>query len=204
MTDRGERIWEIEELLHRRSDLSTFVIHWTRQYEGVAARDNLVSVLKSRTIEARNPMGAGVQTLRKLEAAGTLSGDSLKDALDSQRVVCFTEAPLEQAWSFICNISGRQNQLEPLGLAFRKEDARRMGINPVWYVDMTPGRYWLTHYVENLVRRAADQGKAFADDPISKIAPFIEGMGTWPGLGRKEFWWEREWRHLGDLSFSLT
>ena len=20
-------------------------------------------------------------------------------------------------------------------------------------------------------------------------------MGTWPGAGRKEFWWEREWRH---------
>lgn len=41
--------------------------------------------------------------------------------------------------------------------------------------------------------------------PIAEIAPFIETMGP---VGhpprRREFWWEREWRHRGDLSFSIT
>jgi len=41
----------------------------------------------------------------------------------------------------------------------------------------------------------------FESHPASKILPFIEAMGTWPG-GRKEFSWEREWRHLGDFEFS--
>ena len=37
------------------------------------------------------------------------------------------------------------------------------------------------------------------------IAPFVEGMGTWSDdpRDRKEFWWERESRHTGDLTFSL-
>jgi hypothetical protein len=30
--------------------------------------------------------------------------------------------------------------------------------------------------------------------------PFIEQMGTWTST-RKEFTWEREWRHLGDFVF---
>ena len=32
-----------------------------------------------------------------------------------------------------------------------------------------------------------------------ELAPFIEQMGTQPGHYRKEFWWEREWRHVGDF-----
>jgi hypothetical protein len=40
--------------------------------------------------------------------------------------------------------------------------------------------------------------------PISKIAPFIEQMGpvgTEGARRRREFAWEREWRHHGDLHF---
>ncbi|WP_042409932.1 hypothetical protein [Streptacidiphilus carbonis] len=33
------------------------------------------------------------------------------------------------------------------------------------------------------------------------MTPFIEQMGK-PADVRKEFWWEREWRHVGDFSFS--
>jgi hypothetical protein len=38
-----------------------------------------------------------------------------------------------------------------------------------------------------------------ADSDIAKIAPFIEQMGPMLNGGRKEFWWEREWRHVGHL-----
>jgi hypothetical protein len=38
-----------------------------------------------------------------------------------------------------------------------------------------------------------------ASAPILRLTPFIEQMGN--PSGRKEFWWEREWRHVGDLSF---
>jgi hypothetical protein len=40
-----------------------------------------------------------------------------------------------------------------------------------------------------------------AMEPILRLTPFIEQMG--PTLqGRKEFWWEREWRRVGDLGFN--
>jgi hypothetical protein len=197
-----EREWQIEELIHRRTDLSTFVIHWTRDFDSNAARGNLISILKDGKIAARTPMGAAVRKLEEQPEGGDREG-----ALASQRVVCFTEAPLEQAWSFVCSIYGRQVQLRPYGLAFTKRRARRLGINPVWYVDATKGRTWeLMGGVWSLVDQAIQRGlHAFPEDPIARIAPFVEIMGKWdrgPG-DRKEFWWEREWRHRGDLEFKL-
>jgi hypothetical protein len=45
----------IEELLQRRTDLSTFVVHFTRdQGRDASARDNLLNILLTRCIEARN------------------------------------------------------------------------------------------------------------------------------------------------------
>jgi hypothetical protein len=35
----------VEELLHRRTDLSTFLVHLTRSDEGWAARDRLLNIL---------------------------------------------------------------------------------------------------------------------------------------------------------------
>ena len=198
-----EHQWEISELIHRRTDLSTFVIHWTRDYNSVLARHNLVSILRDERILARNPMGAAVKTLKEHPESG-----ERETALDSQRVVCFTEAPLEQAWGFVSHIRGRQVQFRPYGLAFTKRRARRLGINPVWYVDMTRGggHDWLIKDVWSLVEKAIESGlSAFPKHPIARIAPFVEGMGTWGDdpRDRKEFWWEREWRHTGDLTFSL-
>jgi len=198
-----ERQWEIGELIHRRTDLSTFVIHWTRDSDASPARENLLSILKGARIVAQTPMGAAVNALRMQSVS-----EDRETALDSQRVVCFTEAPLEQAWSFVAYIHGRQVQFQPYGLAFTKRRARLLGINPVWYVDMTRGggHDWLIKDVWSLVEKAIESGlSAFPKHPIARIAPFVEGMGTWSDdpRDRKEFWWEREWRHTGDLTFSL-
>ena len=47
----------IEELLHRRPDLSTFVVHLTRNHQGRSARENLLSILQDQRISARTPLG---------------------------------------------------------------------------------------------------------------------------------------------------
>jgi hypothetical protein len=47
-------------------------------------------------------------------------------------------ALLEHIYSMFAEIEGRQVRLEPYGVAFTKMTARRLGANPVWYVDMTP------------------------------------------------------------------
>lgn len=45
---------------------------------------------------------------------------------------------------------------------------------------------------------------ALGSKDIVRLAPFIEQMGPMTHGGRKEFWWEREWRHRGHFDFGLS
>lgn len=104
------------------------------------------------------------------------------------------------------DIRGRTVKLRGYGLAFTKVAARGMGINPVWYIDMTPnGRVWHLAIALNSLRDQAEHA-GLDTHPAGELFPFIEGMGDWRGSGGKfkEFWWEREWRHKGDLTFSVS
>jgi hypothetical protein len=70
-------------------------------------------------------------------------------------------------------------------------------------VEFTPdGSCAIANTLNTLVQGAA----ANFENDERKITPFLEGMGSWeeePGERRyREFRWEREWRHLGDLDFS--
>lgn len=190
----------IEELLHRRSDLSTFVVHFTRDSGRASARENLEAVLHSQTIEARTVYGMA----KNLAATNP-------DVADSQRTVCFTETPLEHAWMMCQDIDYRQIRFNGYGLAFTRTFARKRGANPVWYLDITPGHDWLTTPVNELVQQAVTNatpheapGPATDDllgSPILRLTPFMEQMGAPSGV-RKEFWWEREWRHVGHFGFT--
>jgi len=182
---------DIRTVLSRRSDLSTFVVHLTRDDNGNSAKEHLKSIVQSWKLEAKNPFGTAV---KKLGEAGANT--------DSQKCVCFTETPLEYLYLLVGKIKGRRHDLAPYGVAITKKLARKKGVNPVWYVDITPGHDWLTKEVNELTDSAIASGD-FARSPVAKIVPFIEQMGTGQGNNgdsyRKEFWWEREWRHLGDF-----
>jgi hypothetical protein len=192
----------IEDLLHRRNDLSTFLVHLTKPGQH-AARDNLLNILLTHMIEARTAMGLGSNYF-VLDAAFR----------DTQKVVCFTETPLEHVWMMCEEIEHRDVQMQPYGVAFTKSWARRRGVNPVMYVDITIGHAWLTEPA-NLMLRAAHEGQAvvrvdgawaatdLAHSPIAKLTPFFEPMGK-PVNIRREWWWEREWRNVGDLVFQST
>jgi hypothetical protein len=98
-------------------------------------------------------------------------------------------------------ITGRRLTFEPYGIALPKKVGRAHGVNPVWYVDITPGHDWLMNPVNRLIDDAI-RGNTFAGSPIERIAPFIEQMGSQVDADleifrRKEFWWEREWRFCG-------
>ncbi|HXL44015.1 MAG TPA: hypothetical protein VN960_08155 [Gaiellaceae bacterium] len=196
---------EIREVLNRRTDLSTFVVHLTRDdtpndYAPDAfplplpdARANLRSIIEGRALSAGRAMGWALG----------VPGLALNDAeRESQRVVCFSETPLEHAYSLFSDIRNRAVKLKPYGVAFTKMVARRMGIQPVWYVDMTPGRAWVVSEALNGLVRAAAGTLNVAN--IGKMTPFIEGMGTWAGGDpeQREFWWEREWRHHGQIDLA--
>jgi len=185
-SSNGQEV-EIRTVLSRRSDLSTFIVHLTRDDSGKSAKSQLKSIVQSWEIQARNPFGTAVKELRKAKQPG-----------DSQKCVCFTETPLEYLHLLVGEIKGRSCQLAPYGVAITKKLARKKGVNPVWYVDQTPGHDWLTKHIDTL-RDSAIASAKFDDTPFAKIAPFIEQMGTWKGKPPKEFWWEREWRHVGPL-----
>jgi hypothetical protein len=193
----------IEELLHRRTDLSTFLVHFTRETDTAprSARDKLVNILHTRRFQARSAYGMATEL-----------ADRYPQVAATQKVVCFTETPLEHAWMMCSPIEGRGVQFDGHGVAFTKTFARRKGVNPVWYLDMTPsGHDWLTEPIRELfeqaVAAATPQGAAGPDPeelagaPILRLTPFVEQMGM-PAAIRKEFWWEREWRHVGDLQFA--
>jgi hypothetical protein len=180
----------IGDVLNRRADLSTFLVHLTK---GDDPKASLISILSDYRIKATTAMGWA-----KLEA--TSLGP---DAEASQKVVCFSETPLDQIYSMYAEIARRQVRLKPYGLAFTKMVARGKGTNPVWYVDMTPGYTWAICASLNAMRTDAcsSDESAFIDHPASSIFPFAEPMGTWNGRSQHEFWWEREWRHKDDFWF---
>lgn len=183
----------IADLLARRNDLSTFIVHLTRDtQDGRSAKANLKRILRKHVIEARSPFGP---------AAGSVS--KRRDR-DSQKCVSFSETPLEHINCLTCEIPKRRIRLSSFGLAFTKMTARKKGANPVWYIDITPGHDWLMKPINDLIRAQVKQG-GFRDSQLARICPFIEQMGSGAkadGWGyQKEFWWEREWRHHGDFSF---
>lgn len=188
----ASRVPTIAEVLNCRGDLSTFVVHLTRDYDDKDAPANLLSILQTGGIEARSPMGWAKDEAVSLGRA----------AENSQRVVSFSETPLEHIYSLFADIPYRRIRLQPYGIAFTKMVARRKGVNPVWYVDMTPGRDWQIAKALDALRAEAVASSSFRNHPAARIFPFVERIGTWPA-GQKEFWWEREWRHIGDFYFGL-
>lgn len=177
---------DIRRLVARRTDLSTFLVHLTRSSGGQQAADRLESILRAEVIEARTMFGA---------AKGALEGRGIQ--LASQKCVCFTETPLEYMHLLIEPIDGRAIQFERYGIAFTKKVGRQWGVNPVWYLDITPGHDWLTVPVNQLIEDALDI-EGFDESTIARLCPFIEQMGTGDEY-RKEFWWEREWRYQGNF-----
>src|ERR1700722_16553225 len=55
----------IQEVLARRSDLSTFLVHLSRTFGDLNARQRLESILLGGSIEASSPFGQAVTLLRQ-------------------------------------------------------------------------------------------------------------------------------------------
>lgn len=182
----------IQDVLSRRGDLSTFLVHLTRPIAEANAFDSLRAIIADRRLRAATPMGW----------AKYQDEDERRDR-QSQRTVCFSETPLQHVHSLFAEIEGRAIRLAPYGLAMTKVVARRVGINPIWYVDMTTrgGREWEEARALDELREAAIAAGDFHNSAVAKLLPFFEHMGTWPS-SQKEFWWEREWRCRGDVDLT--
>jgi hypothetical protein len=156
-------------------DMSEFVVHFTSGGDDSDGYNDVIDILGSGVIEARNEFGMA-RKMTKVEP--------------TQECACFSEIPLE----YLDRLTERRGSL--YGLAFRKEFITAAGGGPVWYVEQAST---LGRWVEATKDTALDP--FVADHPIWHLTPFIERPGKY-GRTEYRFEWEREWRVPGGLPFT--
>lgn len=93
------------------TDMSDYVVHFAKDYDQKSAYDNMLSILGSRVIKARNPFG--------------LVREKAPDP-KSQRVACFSEVPLHR----LRRLAEARSEY---GIVFRKDFVVHRGANPIMY-----------------------------------------------------------------------
>lgn len=205
-----------QELLEKRGDLSQFLIHLTRSGDlkldkdiyslpqdklvQIKAKGSLEAIIQSRRVEAKSDFGYFKYTVPLKRANGTVKNPNSLVQRDWLRAACFTETPLDHVYLQMQTIQGRHLHFEPYGLAFRESVARKANANPIFYVQTTNSGI-RTAFDQLTVGPLANQFKTFM--------PLVEGFGPpwftkFGGPTEVDFRWEREWRVVGDFSFSLS
>lgn len=178
-----------------RDDISRFVVHLTRRYEGASPRQNLISLLNQRTIEARTAHCLFSPLFGRLQFT-----DVLKNRF---KTVCLTETPLSQISRLCSPLAGHKINLQPYGLVFYKTTVLERGGSPAIYINAhgTQIRAFLLqqfrdHFrgIRSLRRFALDQRQYH--EQIIQYYSLINIIAS-----HHDFTWEREWRFSGDFKF---
>lgn len=103
--------------------------------------------------------------------------------------VCFSEIPLH-------NLARMANKRGSYGIGFRKEFLVQRDGGPIMYAYKDTAQ---AKALRGLVAKAKNQ----PDDPVWKIAPFVDQPGKY-GFAEDFYEWEREWRHVGNFAFNGT
>jgi hypothetical protein len=153
-------------------DMSDYVVHFAKDYEGKDAYTSMLSILSNRVIRARNPFG--------------ICRNKAPD-FSSQKSVCFSEIPL--------HLLGRlAEKRSEYGIVFRKDFVIHSGGNPILYAYKDQP---ITAAIKKLIAAAGND----ASSPIWEVTPFIDSPGAYP-TGSYFFEWKREWRKVGDFNFA--
>lgn len=154
------------------TDMSNYVVHFTK---GGTEKDDYATMMNiywSCTLKPGRRFGIG-------KNKAPLSSE--------QGAVCFSEIPPGQ-WNRLEERRGTK-----YGLAFSKQFVISQGGGPIWYAwKETP--HW--HALQGMMDAAAKN----PDAPVWRITPMIDAPGTYGGRDYL-FDWEREWRHVGPMSF---
>ena len=185
------------EIHRNREDLSRFLVHLTRDYDGTCARLNLVNILKEKKIYARN---AHCLVKHKIEEKERNFTPTLKRQFNT---VCFTETPLTQIKQIATEIEGRSIQLEPYGIVFWKDVLFEAGSSPAIYINAkgtSVSKYLLRQFDETF------KGvKSFQTLRNTKVKDYKNIVHFYSLINvvkdKHDFLWEREWRHHGDFTF---
>lgn len=152
--------------------MSNYVVHFTSGGPEVDDCSTMMCIYSSRQLIPGHRYGIG-------RSYAPLSSE--------QRAVCFSEIPPGQ-WNRLVERRGTK-----YGLAFSKQFIISQGGGPIWYAwKDTP--HW------QALQTMMDDASSDPDALVWRITPMIDAPGTYRGQDY-EFEWEREWRHVGPLSF---
>jgi hypothetical protein len=118
------------------------------------------------------------------------AGRNLAEVRDLHRVVCFSEIPLDMLDRLI-------ERRSLYGIGFRKDVVVAKGGAPLWYLDKDGVQ---AKIIQQQIRTAI-AGGVDPGDQIWQLTPFIDNPGNYPGRNYR-FEWEREWRVVGDFTFT--
>ncbi|MCD6401292.1 MAG: hypothetical protein J7L73_05115 [Anaerolineales bacterium] len=182
-------------MIDKRSDLSRYLVHLTRDYNSKSACDNLINILKTKRIEARNYHCLFSPKIRTMTISGKLKS--------SFKTVCFTETPLNQIKNLVSDIPKRNIKLQPYGIVFWRDQLLDKGANPAIYLNAKG-----TGLRDHLIKQFDTQFKDIKtlrklkrkDDYYYEIIQYFSLINV---INDKyDFSWEREWRFHGDLKFN--
>ncbi len=180
-----------------RSDISKFLVHLTRRTRNISAEDNLINILGSKTIEARNHHCLFSPKINRMDLT-----PKLRDAF---KTVCFTETPLNQIYKLTAEDFPRRIKLKPHGLVFWRDEMLESGANPAIYLNADGTS--LREYLLSEFDRHFDGVKALSklkrhEDFYKEIIHYYSLVNLMSD--RHDFSWEREWRHSGDFKFKFS
>lgn len=187
-------------------DMSDYVVHFTKPYPldeieqpgGPAEKgERTLAEFLAEIGRIRQQDRTGYERWIGILGSGALkpgvaplgAGRRVPGIGDSQRVVCFSEIPLDLLDRLI-------ERRSLYGLGFKKELLVAKGGAPLWYLDNEGEQAAIIRaQMAERLERGVDP-----DDPFWRLTPFIDTPGVYYGRPYR-FEWEREWRVIGGMRF---
>ncbi len=167
----------------RREDISRFIVHLTKDFEGRPAPANLLSILETHTIYARNHYCLFENKLKEHPT----------EIREKFYVACMTETPLNQVKNMF-NIEVRAVNFKPYGIVFNKSDIEDSYYGSPCIYANGKNKDMIKAYWEMF---KSSKANSFADG-FPQIGALIHMFNKDKDF---DFSWEREWRVLGDSDF---
>lgn len=181
--------------LTNRTDISDFIIHFTKDIGTSTAKENLSNILNEMKVEARAYHCLFQKSLDKQS----------KEIKDKFNVSCFTETPIHKLEDMFL-LQNKQKHFKPYGIIFSKDslkDYEESGMNnlanypnPVFYASGDN---------KNLIKSLYEQFNKWLDDSIKGVENNFHIFGALVNIvNEKHNWiWEREWRVVGNYEFII-
>lgn len=161
------------------TDMSNYLVHFANG---------------KKPAKGKHATDPGYWTMMSILSGGILKpgatfgiGRKLSPEPEKQMAVCLSEIPPGE-W---LRLSERRKSA--FGIGFSKQFIAARGGSPIWYARKGSDQI---KALQKLMKIATDD----PENPIWRITSMIDASGVY-GFNSYEYEWEREWRHIGKLTF---